>query len=116
MASLGLTGKGFVGAGAVAARRRSGPAQRMVSIVLDDEAACPLGDEPVYVDGRLVGQVTSAAFGYRVQRPVALAYVDAALMSSGPVSVALDIAGATSSGRAFEGPAFDPSGTRMRGA
>jgi glycine cleavage system aminomethyltransferase T len=46
-----------------------------------DKEVMPLGNEPVYAGVQLVGQVTSAAYGYRVGRPVALAYVDENIMS-----------------------------------
>jgi 4-methylaminobutanoate oxidase (formaldehyde-forming) len=98
----------FVGAEAVARRRAEGPATRMVSIVLDDNGAWPLGDEPVYAGGRLVGQATSAAFGHRVLRHVVLAYVDCeALVDSDGTRVELDIAGERFGGLAR----LRPSGT-----
>ncbi len=106
---------GFIGAEAVSACRESGPAQRMASIILDDAEACPLGDEPVYADETIVGQVTSAAYGYRVGKPVALAYVDSGyLSSSSHKPVELDIAGTRMSGIAGTDPAYDPQGLRMR--
>ena len=46
----------------VARRRAEGPATRLVSIVLDDVHAVPLGDEPIYAGERIVGQATSAAY------------------------------------------------------
>ncbi|HSS64472.1 MAG TPA: FAD-dependent oxidoreductase, partial [Gammaproteobacteria bacterium] len=102
---------GFIGAEAFARRRDEGPAKRMVSIVLNDERAWPLGDEPVYAAGRLAGQATSAAFGHRLQRHVALAYLDAeALTDAGGTHVELDIAGARFSGLASLRPAWPPAG------
>lgn len=97
----------FIGAEAVARRRAEGPATRMVSIVLDDDDAWPLGDEPVYADGRLVGQATSAAFGHRILRHVVLAYVKAeALVDPDATRVELDIAGERFDGLARLRPAW----------
>jgi 4-methylaminobutanoate oxidase (formaldehyde-forming) len=74
-----------------------------------------LGNEPVLAAGEIVGKTTSAAFGYRIGRPVALALVDAGLMAeTASVSVEVDIAGQRFSGKALSSPCFDPEGTRMR--
>ncbi len=45
-------------------------------ILLEDMAAVPVGNEPVYYNGEIVGNTTSAAYGFRVDRPVALAFID----------------------------------------
>jgi 4-methylaminobutanoate oxidase (formaldehyde-forming) len=50
-----------------------------VSILFDDPNAIPIHDEPIWRDGRFVGQITSAAWSYRFGRSVALAMVDAPL-------------------------------------
>ena len=99
----------FIGAEALARRRVEGPAKRMVSIVLDDARAWPLGDEPVYAAGRLAGQATSAAFGHRLKRHVALAYLNIeALVDADGTEVELDIAGERFSGLASLRPAWPP--------
>ena len=84
-----------------------------MTLLLDDRDAVPLGNEPVLLDGRIVGQTTSAAYGYRIGRPLALACVEAALAHDGQRLV-LDIAGTSFAVRAATAPAFDPQGTRMR--
>ena len=43
--------------------------------MLEDPAALPWGDEPILRDGRVVGAVTSAAFGHTLGRAVAMGYV-----------------------------------------
>ncbi len=69
-------GSGFVGEEAL---RRHEPGRRIVSLLFDDTDAIPIHDEPVYFDGRVAGQITSAAWSYRFGRAVALAMVDAPL-------------------------------------
>ena len=64
---------GFVGREALLAEREQGPKRRIVSLVFDDSAAVPLHDEPVFLEGKPVGQITSAAWGYGPGRAVALA-------------------------------------------
>jgi 4-methylaminobutanoate oxidase (formaldehyde-forming) len=89
---------------------------RIVTILLDDIDAVPLGNEPVYAgEGsgrRIVGKTTSAAFGYRVGHPVALAEIDTPI--SDDTAVEIDIARRMSPGRVTFQPAFDPGGKRMR--
>lgn len=101
----------FIGREALLARKDQPLKARMVSIVLDDAGAVPLGNEPVYGNARIAGKTTSAAFGYRVGRPVALAYLDGVEERS-PVEI--DIAGSRFSGRVRLSPVFDPTGSRMR--
>ncbi len=107
--------KDFVGRPRMLRLRGRPPRQRIVTIVFDDPQAVPLGSEPVHVGGRIAGQTTSAAFGYRIGRPVAVAMID-----TGPLAgarerrVEVDIAGARASGVVRFEAAFDPGGTRMR--
>ncbi len=105
----------FAGSDALARLRAEGVSSRLVTIILEDLEANPLGDEPVYAGGRVAGQVTSAAFGYRVGRSVALAYVDLnALPEPEGARVELDIAGERAAGAVTLNAAFDPEGVRMR--
>lgn len=69
-------GTGFVGEAAVA---DASPGRRIASMLFDDAQALPIHDEPVYFDGQVVGQITSAAWSYRFGRSVALAMVRAPL-------------------------------------
>ncbi len=102
----------FIGREALLRRRDQGVKSRIATILLDDIDAVPLGNEPVYSRGRIVGKTTSAAFGYRVGRPLALAEIDAPI--SDDTAVEIDIARRMSPGRVTFQPAFDPGGKRMR--
>ena len=107
--------KEFIGRPALESFRDRAPGQRIVSIILDDAEAVPLGGEPVYREDRIVGNTTSAAFGYRVGRPVALAMMDAeCLDGAGRQHVEIGIAGIRHAGGASLRAAFDPGGTRIR--
>lgn len=106
--------KGYraMGHEALLRRRDQGIRSRVATILFDDVQAVPLGSEPVYAGGKIVGKTTSAAFGYRVGRPVALAALDAGIGEGDAVDV--DIARHLSPGRVTLRPAFDPTGARMR--
>lgn len=69
-------GTGFVGEDALKGHK---PARRIVSILFEDTDAIPIHDEPIYYGGKVVGQITSAAWSYRFGRSVALAMIDAPL-------------------------------------
>ena len=62
---------GFIGAEALAERRKKGGSPSLVSLKFHDETAIPLGHEPIYYDGKIIGKISSSAFGYRIGRPVA---------------------------------------------
>ena len=55
----------FTGKDALLALREQPPKRRIVSILFDDPNAIPIHDEPIWRDGRVVGQITSAAWSYR---------------------------------------------------
>lgn len=86
--------------------------KKLVGIVLEDETACPLGEEPVYDGARICGRTTSASFGYRVQKPVALAFLRRDSLPAKTVSV--DVGGERFAGNVIDGAAFDPAGARMK--
>ncbi|MDJ0944831.1 MAG: FAD-dependent oxidoreductase [Kiloniellales bacterium] len=105
----------FIGRAAVEAQRRNPPGRRLVSVLLDDPAAVPLGNEPVIRDGAIIGKSTSAAFGYRVGRPVALALIQTAPSRDlEGLQVEIDIAGETWRGAVTARAVFDPAGDRMK--
>ncbi|WP_299288297.1 FAD-dependent oxidoreductase [uncultured Tateyamaria sp.] len=110
MAGMARKSRGFIGAEALAKQTETG-ALSMVTILLNDDAANPIGHEPIYLDGKIIGQTTSAAYGFRVGAPIALAHVSNARDGA---AIEVDIAGVKAPGRMLVGPAFDPSGARMR--
>jgi 4-methylaminobutanoate oxidase (formaldehyde-forming) len=101
--------KEFIGSGAI---RGVEPERRLRCIVLEDPRAVALGNEPVSVDGRVCGRVTSGGYGYTVERSIAYAYLPVA---AGPgTTVELDLFGTTVPGEVVKEPLFDPKGERVR--
>ena len=103
----------FIGRDAlVAMKAAGGPTKRLRCLVLDDPRAVCLGNEPVRVDGMIVGRVTSGGLGYAVERSIAYGYLpmDAAVGTRGDVAVFGEWVG-------FEvarEPLYDPAGERLR--
>lgn len=102
---------GFIGADAVA-KAREGGQSHVISLVLDDVNAVPLGHEPIYHGGAIIGETSSAAFGYRIGRPVALGHVRHPVEDG--TQVTLDIAGTQLKAKVILGPICDPDGDWMK--
>jgi len=108
----------FIGREALLAQRGKPLDKRLCSFVLDDPEALPLGDEPIWCDGSIVGSTSSAAYGHTLGRAVAMGYVsrpggvDAAYLSQARFEI--EIAGDRFSARGgFKAP-YDPQGLRVK--
>ncbi len=98
-------------------QRRSASKPSLATLIFDDPQACPLGHEPLVSDGQIIGTTSSAAFGYRLGRPVALAHLKMPNPeASWPSSVEVLVTGKRWTARVQAGAAFDPEGRRMKGA
>jgi len=110
-------GGDFIGREALVQRRdgdRDGDAKptRLVTLILDDRGAVPLGHEPVRAADAIIGETTSAAYGHRIDRPLALARLRAAAADG--ASVTVDIGRQLFTATVSAAAAFDPQGRRMR--
>jgi 4-methylaminobutanoate oxidase (formaldehyde-forming) len=101
----------FIGRDALLAARE--PARRLVGLGLDDPRALALGSEPVRIDGRAVGRVTSGGYGYTVDRSLAYAYVPASEAVAGR-RVEVVIFGQPVGAVVTTEPFFDPTNARVR--
>ena len=104
----------FIGREALLKQRESGEVCRIATLLLDDESAVPLGNEPIYLGDRIAGKTTSTAFGYRVGRPLAIADLALEEARTEGAMVSVDIAGERVAAQVTLRPAFDPQGLRMR--
>lgn len=101
----------FIGSDALATRRREAATKQVATLIFADHDATPLGHEPVWAGGKIIGQTSSAAYGHRIGAPVALAFVDAVHDAR---EVEVDIAGVRWPARLQVEAAFDPTGARMK--
>jgi glycine cleavage system aminomethyltransferase T len=107
-------GKGdFMGRDALAARKEAGPKQILCCLVIADPAQVVMGSEPVYVHGRPVGYVTSAAYGYTTGKNIAYAWLPPSAAVPG-TEVEIEYFGAAVPAVVSEEPLFDPGMTRLR--
>jgi glycine cleavage system aminomethyltransferase T len=72
-----------------------------------------MGKEPVYVDGRPAGYVTSAGYGYSIDAPIAYAWLPADAAQPGR-SVTIRYFGEGVPATVASDPLFDPQMTRLR--
>jgi glycine cleavage system aminomethyltransferase T/glycine/D-amino acid oxidase-like deaminating enzyme len=104
----------FIGRGAIEGRSEPTVTRRLACLVVDDPEAVAMGKEPVFVDGRPAGYVTSAAFGFRVGRSIAYAWLPAGAAVPGR-RVEIESFGERWPATVAGEPLFDPAGERLRG-
>jgi dimethylglycine oxidase len=103
----------FIGREALAKRKEAGPRRRLVCTVLDDPDVVVMGYEPVFVDGRPVGYVTSADFGYALGQSIAYAWVPPEHAEVGS-RLEIQYFDECYPATVTEEPLFDPAIKRMR--
>jgi dimethylglycine oxidase len=104
----------FVGRGALEGRSETTAARRLVPLTIADRAAVVMGKEPVEVDGRPAGYVTSAAYGYSIDAPIAYAWLPSDAAHAGQ-DVTIRYFGEAVPATVATDPMFDPEMTRLRG-
>ena len=103
----------FVGRTAAVEEKESGGSLRLVAFAVDAADADAIGDEPIWHDGKVVGWVTSGAYGHSVQRSLALGYVPASVAGA-TSGFEIEIIGERRKAERLAAPAFDSNGSRMR--
>jgi glycine cleavage system T protein len=112
------TGKGdFIGRDAVLARRDAGLGRRLLQFRLRDPEPLLYHGEPILRDGRIVGHLTSGAYGHALGAAIGLGYVpcvgetvEAVLASA----YEIDVAGRRVGAEASLLPLYDPRSERIR--
>jgi glycine cleavage system aminomethyltransferase T/glycine/D-amino acid oxidase-like deaminating enzyme len=103
---------GFLGRDALVAAKAAGPRKRLRCLVLDDPRSVCLGNEPVRIDGEVVGRVTSGGYGFAVERSIAYAY----LPPAAPIGARGDVEvfGEWIGFEVAREPLWDPTGERIK--
>jgi glycine cleavage system aminomethyltransferase T/glycine/D-amino acid oxidase-like deaminating enzyme len=103
---------GFIGQEALAAAGQSVD-RRLCCLVLDDPLAVALGNEPIRVNGEVVGRVTSGGYGYAVARSIAYGYLPIDCAQVGQ-RAEVEVFGEWIGAEVAAEPLYDPSGDRVR--
>jgi glycine cleavage system aminomethyltransferase T/glycine/D-amino acid oxidase-like deaminating enzyme len=98
---------------ALIAAKAAGPTRRLRALVLDDPRSVCLGNEPVSVDGAVVGRVTTGGYGVAVERSIAYAYLPADRAHIGTRGE-VEVFGQRVGAEVTREPLYDPTNARIR--
>jgi dimethylglycine dehydrogenase len=101
----------FIGRDAALKEKETGASQTLITLRVDAIDAEPSPYSPVKQDGKVIGFVTSSAYGHYVRQSLALAYVDNEFINS---ELTVDVIGDPRPCVILKEPAYDPKGERMR--
>ena len=106
--------KDFLNKAAWAKIAGEAPREQMVMLEIEAETADASGGEPIFLtDGTPAGQVSSGAYGYWIEKSLALGYVKSGTAGPGD-EVDVAILGRPHRARILKAPPFDPDGSRLR--
>ncbi|MGD9145699.1 MAG: aminomethyltransferase family protein [Anaerolineae bacterium] len=112
----------FRGREALVRRKEAGFTEKLVSVALQDEYVPTMGNAILATGlpagpagGDLVGAVTSAAYGYALQKPIALGYLPLDLAQVGTSVAVRDGDGNLHPAEVGPRSPYDPQGIRLRG-
>ena len=105
----------FIGKAALLEHTDNEPRRKFVSMVLNcSHAPAHGGDSIVLSDGSSIGSITSAGWGYRTQKNIAMGFIDAAHASVGS-EVYIEVIGQPVTATVIRPELYDPEGVRVRG-
>jgi glycine cleavage system T protein len=109
----------FIGRDAVLRKRETGLAKRFVQFKLNDPQPLLYHTEPIVMDGKVSGYLTSGAYGHTLGAAVGLGYVPCGLQDKPEDVLArryeIEVAGERFTATASLQPMYDPTGMRIRG-
>ena len=103
----------FIGSEALREKLQSGVDIQIVYLEVDASNADPRGNEPVYHNDKIVGVVTSGAYGFRVNKSLAFAYVKSELAKYG-VELLVKIQGQKRAAKILNAPSYDPQNKMLK--
>ncbi|MCZ6846152.1 MAG: aminomethyltransferase family protein, partial [Alphaproteobacteria bacterium] len=104
----------FIGKAAALEEKAAGPKRRICTFVVEATDADVWGDEPIWLDGAVVGFVTSGGYAHHSGVSVALGFLPVDMIEDGR-AVEIEILGAMRKARLITEALFDPKAERMRG-
>jgi dimethylglycine dehydrogenase len=103
----------FIGKAAALKEKTEGPKKTRIFMVVDADDCDVMGDEPIWVDGKVVGWVTSGGYGHYVDQSLAQGYIPTELIKPN-MQLEIEILGERRKARLQMDPPFDPEAKRMR--
>jgi len=103
----------FIGKAAALKEKIEGPKRTRIFMVVDATDCDVMGDEPIWIDGKVVGWVTSGGYGHCVGQSLAQGYIPTELFRA-DLQLEIEILGERRPARLQMDPPFDPQALRMR--
>ncbi len=103
----------FVGRAAVLASKDTQKSYVICSLEIDSTGPDPWGGEPIEKDGKIVGYISSVAYGFRTNTTCAIGYLYGSYEAE-RAGLTVDILGTPHPITVLPHAPFDPEGTRMR--
>ena len=104
----------FIGRAALARQLETGVPHRFVTLEIHGVTdADPLGNEPLFAGGALVGRATAGAYGHVLGKSLALAYVKPEFADAG-AAMEIEILGEKKRATVLGESPFDPENRRLR--
>ena len=105
--------KDFFGKEALQKMQAAGARKQLVSMVIECEHAPSHGGASIYHGDRLIGTVTSADWGHRIQKNIALGFVEPDCAEIG-LSISVDVMGIKTPAKIVSPVLFDPDNGRLK--
>lgn len=103
----------FIGKAAALKEKQNGPKRTRICMQVDATDTDVMGDEPIWLDGKVVGWVTSGGYGHGVDQSLAQGYIPTELVRA-DMQLEIEILGERRPARLQTEPPFDPQALRMR--
>jgi len=103
----------FIGSKALREKIQSRVDIKIIYLEIDVDDADARGNEPVYHNNKIVGVITSGGYGFRVNKSLAFAYVQAELAKDG-TELSVEIQGQKRKAKILNTPAYDPQNIKLK--
>ncbi|KAH7120746.1 dimethylglycine dehydrogenase precursor [Dendryphion nanum] len=101
----------YVGKAALVGLSKKGPTKRLRCLTINDGCSVVMGKEPIFQNNKVVGYVTTAAFGYTVRKPIAYAWLPGGIEEGNTVEI--EYFGRRIPATVAAEPLYDPKMTRL---
>jgi 4-methylaminobutanoate oxidase (formaldehyde-forming) len=105
--------KEFLGRDALERQRERGVERRLRCLTLAEPGAMCLGNEPVFLEDRVVARVTSGGVGYSLDSSIALAYLPVEIADA-EAELSVEVFGEHVDATVADDPLYDPKGERIK--
>ena len=104
----------FIGKDALLKWKLNGIKNKLVTLEVHDVTnADVLGNNPIYIDGKLIGRATGGEYGFRINKSLALAMIKTEFTSTGQ-ELEIDILGKKHKATVIPDSPYDPENVKLR--